>query len=231
MIAFINGGSADATAAQAYAFRKGLGETGYVEGHNVTVEYHWLEGQYDRLPALMADLVRRRVAVIATPGSTPAAIAAKAATATIPIVFGVAEDPVKTWSGRQFRSAGRQRDRRQFFRWRNWEPSDWHSCMNWSPRLFVSPCSSIRLMLPRGNHIREVQEAARSIGLQIYILNASTSREIDAAFASLRANAPMPSSSLATHSSSAAACNLPPWPRAIGFLRPMLIAKLSKSAG
>jgi ABC transporter substrate binding protein len=77
------------------AFRKGLNETGAIEGQNFTVEYHWLEGQYDRVPSLMADLVRRRVAVIATPAFTAAAAAVKAATTTIPIVFGVAEDPVK----------------------------------------------------------------------------------------------------------------------------------------
>src|SRR5260370_31676902 len=94
VVGFIRVGSADASARFAAAFRKGLNETGYVEGQNVTVEYHWLEGQYDRLPALMADLVRRQVAVIATPGNQPA-LAAKAATATIPIVFGVAEDPVR----------------------------------------------------------------------------------------------------------------------------------------
>ena len=77
------------------AFRKGLSETGCVEGQNVRVDYHWLEGQFDRLPALMVDLVRRRVAVIATPGNVNGSIAAKAATATIPIVFGVNDDPVK----------------------------------------------------------------------------------------------------------------------------------------
>src|ERR1700730_10093107 len=95
VIGFVAGSSADAAADRVRAFRRGLGETGYVEGRNVTVEYHWLEGQYDRVPALMADLVRRRVAVIATPGLPQAAIAAKAATATIPIVFGVNDDPVK----------------------------------------------------------------------------------------------------------------------------------------
>src|SRR5262249_46617527 len=95
VVGFVNGGAADSSADRIRAFRQGLSETGYVEGRNVTVEYHWLEGQYDRLPALMAELVRRRVAVIATPGTTVGAIAAKAATATIPIVFGVADDPVK----------------------------------------------------------------------------------------------------------------------------------------
>src|SRR5262245_42539678 len=94
VVGFIRDGSAEANARNAAAFRKGLNETGYVEGQNVTVEYHWLEGQYDRLPALLGDLVRRQVAVIATPGTT-LAVAAKAATTTIPIVFGVGEDPVK----------------------------------------------------------------------------------------------------------------------------------------
>ena len=93
-VGLVSGRWADASARHAAAFRRGLNETGYVEGQNVIVEYHWLDGRYDRLPSLMADLVRRRVAVIATPGPTAAAQAAKAATTTIPIVFGIGVDPV-----------------------------------------------------------------------------------------------------------------------------------------
>src|SRR5262249_54152228 len=94
VIGFVSGG-AEPTASTAAAFRKGLGQSGYADGQNVRVEYHWLNGQYERLPALMSDLVRRRVAVIVTPGTTPGALAAKAATATIPILFAVGDDPVK----------------------------------------------------------------------------------------------------------------------------------------
>src|SRR5215468_7818531 len=89
VVGFINAGMADTSAGRVAAFRKGLSEAGYVEGQNVIVEYHWLEGHYERLPAVVADLVQRRVAVIATPAATEAARVAKSATATIPIVFGV----------------------------------------------------------------------------------------------------------------------------------------------
>src|SRR5215471_2529387 len=95
VVGFINAGAADTSARRVAAFRKGLSEAGFAEGQNVMVEYHWLEGHYERAPAVVADLVQRRVAVIATPATADAARAAKAATATIPIVFGVAEDPVR----------------------------------------------------------------------------------------------------------------------------------------
>ena len=95
VIGFVNFGMGDDSSRSMVGFRKGLSDSGYVESHNVTVEQHWLGSEYDRLPAVMADFVRRRLAVIVTPGSALAAIAAKAATATIPIVFAVAQDPVK----------------------------------------------------------------------------------------------------------------------------------------
>jgi putative tryptophan/tyrosine transport system substrate-binding protein len=165
------------------AFRKGLGEAGYVEGQNVTVEYHWLEGQYDRLPALMADLVRRRVAVIATPGITIAAIAAKAATATIPIVFGVGEDPVKLGLAVSLARPGGNATGINFF---NQEVDAkrlalLHELVPKAVRIavFLNPANATTAETP----LRNVQEAARVIGLQLRVLHASTSREIDAAFA------------------------------------------------
>src|SRR5262249_8725597 len=94
-IRFVHAAAAVSSAQWATAFRQGLNEAGYPDGRNVTVEYHWLDGRYDRVPGVISDLVSRRVAVIATPGSVPATLAAKAATSTIPIVFGVGDDPVK----------------------------------------------------------------------------------------------------------------------------------------
>ena len=94
MVGLVNGGSADGSA-RAAAFRNGLNETGTIDGQNVTVEFHWLEGQYDRLPALLADLIRRQVAVIVAVGAAPAVLAAKAATSNIPIVFNLGRDPVQ----------------------------------------------------------------------------------------------------------------------------------------
>ena len=94
IVGFVSGRSVDGSARYGAAFSKALSEAGYIEGQNVTVEYHWLGGQYARLPSLMADLARRRLAVIAAAGD-PATLAAKAATSTIPIAFGISEDPVR----------------------------------------------------------------------------------------------------------------------------------------
>ncbi len=208
VIGFINGRSADTRFVA--AFRKGLNETGYVEGQNVTVEYHWLDGQYDRVPVLVADLLRRQVAVIATPGFTAAAIAAKAATATIPIVFGVPEDPVRLGLVASLARPGGNATGINIFtlevvakRLRLL-----HDLVPKAVRIavLVNPADAPNTEAT----LREVQEAAPTIGLQIQIVNATTIGEIDAAFATLHASLLMPCSSRPTHSSPAAVCSLPP---------------------
>jgi len=190
VVGFFQGGSADANARNLAAFRKGLNETGYVEGQNVTIEYHWLEGQYDRVPALVADLVRRRVAVIAIPGSLPATLAAKAATATIPIVFGVPRDPVRLGLVASLARPGGNATGINFFtaeivakRLRLL-----HDLVPKAVRLavLVNPANASIAE----STLREVQEAAPTIGLQIQKLNASTIGEIDAAFVALARDRP-----------------------------------------
>jgi putative tryptophan/tyrosine transport system substrate-binding protein len=190
VVAFVDAGSADAAAGLVAAFRKGLGETGYVEGINLTVEYHWLNGRFDRLPALIADLVRRRVAVIATPGSRSAALAAKAATSTLPIVFAVGDDPVKLGLVASLARPGGNATGTNFF-----------NAELVAKRLgllhdLVAKAVRIAVLVNPANAsiaettLRDVQEAARVIGVQIRVLNATTIGEIDTAFATLARDRP-----------------------------------------
>jgi putative tryptophan/tyrosine transport system substrate-binding protein len=181
VVGFIRDGSADADARYATAFRKGLSETGAIEGQNVIVEYHWLEGQYDRLPALVADLLRRQVAVIATPGVAPT-LAVKAATTTIPIVFGVGEDPVRLGLVASLARPGGNATGINFFatevtakRLRLL-----HDLVPKAVRVavLINPADTSVVETT----LREVREAAPAIGLQIQIINANTIGEIDAAF-------------------------------------------------
>jgi len=183
VIGFVNAGSSDAPLGA--AFRSGLNESGYVEGQNVTVEYHWLAGQFDRLPSLMADLVRRRVAVIATPAGNLAALTATAATTTIPIVFSVGEDPVRLGLVASLARPGGNATGINFF----------------NNETIARRLGLLHELVPKAVHIaalinpantpiadaalQDIQEAARVIGLQIQVLKASTNREIEAAFATL----------------------------------------------
>jgi putative ABC transport system substrate-binding protein len=184
IVGFVEGRSAEAAVRQAALFRKGLSETGFVEGQNVIVEYHWLDGQYDRLPALMGDLVRRRVAVITAFSNAPA-LAAKAATTTIPIVFGVGQDPVRMGLVASLARPGGNATGINFL---NQETTAkrlglLHDLVPKAVRIavLVNPANASATEPT----LREIGEAARALGLQIAVLKASTSREVEAAFATL----------------------------------------------
>jgi putative tryptophan/tyrosine transport system substrate-binding protein len=167
------------------AFRQGLNESDYVEGQNVTIEYRWAEGQQDRYSELVADLIRRKVSVIATGANTPASLAAKAATSTIPIVFGVGQDPVKLGLVGSLARPGGNATGVNFF----------------IAELAAKRLGLLREMIPgmaraavlvnpanamnTESTVKDVQAAAPTLGLQIQILKASTSREIDATFTNL----------------------------------------------
>jgi putative ABC transport system substrate-binding protein len=187
VVGFVSSRSLDGSTRPASAFRSGLGETGHVEAQNVTVEYHWLGGQNDRLPSVMADLVRRRVAVIAAVGDPPT-VAAKAATATIPIAFGISGDPVGHGLVASLARPGGNATGISFL----------------STEVLAKRLGLLHELVPKAVRVavlvnptnapsaeatlRDVPEAAGAIGLQIQILKASSSREIEAAFAAMVRN-------------------------------------------
>jgi putative ABC transport system substrate-binding protein len=185
VIGLLGSESLDLWASRMRAFRRGLKEAGYVEGQNVAIEYRWAEGHNDRLPALAADLVRRRVTVIAAPGSTPAALAAKAATSTIPIIFWIGSDPIElglvaslnrpkgNLTGLTTLNVGLVAKRVELL----------HEVVpgTSSIALLINPTSPILTK----TSIEDGQAAARSLGLKLHVLNASTERDFDVVFANL----------------------------------------------
>ncbi len=183
VIGFLHSASAAAYAAPLAAFRKGLSEAGYVEGQNVAIEYRWAEGQNDRLPALAAELVRRRVAVIVTPGSTAATLAAQAATATIPIVFIIGANPVKIGLVASLNRPG----------------GNATGINDFGVEIGAKRLGLLHELLPGAarfgvlvnpdnpfiteSFVTELQMAASAIGRQIEVVTASTNGDIDTAFA------------------------------------------------
>jgi putative ABC transport system substrate-binding protein len=189
VIGFINAGSPDAQSDRVRAFRQGLKDTGHVDGENITIEYRWGENQTDRLPTLVAELIRRQVAVIVATGGSVPALAAKAATTTIPIVFTVPEDPVRLGLVANLGRPGGNATGINFF----------------SNELIAKRMELLRELVPAARHVavlvdpadanaetllRDVETAARAMGLQIQILNVSTSRDIDATFATFARERP-----------------------------------------
>ena len=184
VIGYLYAGSPESSTQRVAAFRKGLNEAGYREGENVAIEFRWANDQTDRLPELAADLIRRRVAVIATPGSTPASLAAKAATTTIPIVFGIGSDPVQEGL---VASLARPGGNVTGVAWQTGELGAkrlalLHELLPKAMRvvLLVNPNNPLTAPI-----VADVQTAAPSVGVQIEVMTATNNREIDSAFAGL----------------------------------------------
>jgi putative ABC transport system substrate-binding protein len=183
LIGFLSARSSGASRYLVDAFRKGLGEAGYIEGQNVAIDYRYAEGQYDRVPALATDLVSRQVAVIAA-SDLSGALAAKAATRTTPIVFTIGSDPIKSGLVASLNRPG----------------GNITGVTNLNTELAPKRLELMRELVPKAGHfgllvnptnlgteafVREVQTAAGTLGLQLHLLNASTDREFDAAFVTL----------------------------------------------
>jgi putative ABC transport system substrate-binding protein len=182
VIGFLDAASAAERTDYMAAFRQGLFQAGYVDGQNVAFEYRWAEGRYDRLPELAADLVRRPLSVIVTPGTTAAAQAAKAATATIPIVFGVGGDPVQLGLVASLNRPGGNATGVNFF------TTDLVAKRMELFRELVPGAKRVAVLVNPTDHsndsaLRDVETAA--IGQQVLTFEAATGREIDAAFAGL----------------------------------------------
>jgi putative ABC transport system substrate-binding protein len=185
VVAFMNGGEPAYAAPNAAAFHKGLSEAGLADGRNVSVEIHWFAGRYNEMPAVVDDLVRRKVAVIASPGFPPGALAAKRATTTIPVVFGVGDDPVKLGLVASISRPGGNVTGINFFV---------HELI--SKRLgllreIVPNAKRIAVVVNSNNAdaavatVREARAAAPTLGLEIFEFDTRTSAEIDAAFAAI----------------------------------------------
>jgi putative ABC transport system substrate-binding protein len=190
VIGFVHPGSPDLIADRLRAFRLGLKEAGFVEGENVAIEYRWADEQIDRLPVLVSELVRRQVTVIAAVGGNVPVFAAKAATSTIPIVFAVGEDPVRLGLVASLARPGGNLTGVNFL------ATELTTKRLELQRELVPGSGRVAVLINRANAanaestLREVESATRAIGLQIQVLNASTSREIDTAFAALARERP-----------------------------------------
>jgi len=185
VVGLINAGSPETSVSRVTAFRLGLAESGYVEGQNVTIEYRWAEGRYHRYPELVADLIRRKANVIATGASGPAAFAAKTATSSIPIVFGVGEDPVRLGLVASLARPGGNVTGVNFF------TAEVAAKRLGLLRELVPAATRVAVLVNPANAAsaestaRDVRAAAPALGLQIQMFNAGTVREIDTAYADL----------------------------------------------